>query len=165
MEHEEWKCIYSMYYKPLLLYALSLTKNQQDVEDLIQETFIKAFLSYEKSGSLKFWLVTVLKHEFFNLCRRKQREVLSEDHEKIENQQREKQEDFLEQIIRDEERRILFQEIQNLPVREKEILMEGIYFHFTDEEIAAMHHLSTVNVRKIRSRAKKKLIERLEGTL
>ena len=126
MEHDEWKYIYNIYYKPLLLYALSLTKNQQDAEDLLQETFIKAFLSYEKNGSLKSWLVTVLKHEFINLCRKRKREVFSDDFECTESQQRTAQEDFLEKIIRDEERRILFHEIQNLTIKEKEILMEGI---------------------------------------
>lgn len=48
MEQEEWKQIYEIYQRPLFLYALSLTKNIQDAEDLLQETFIKAFLSYEK---------------------------------------------------------------------------------------------------------------------
>lgn len=52
MEHEEWKEIYEIFYKPMLLYALSLTKNMQDAEDLIQETFIKAFLSYERKGNI-----------------------------------------------------------------------------------------------------------------
>ena len=49
MEQEEWKQIYEIYQRPLFLYALSLTKNIQDAEDLLQETFIKAFLSYEKN--------------------------------------------------------------------------------------------------------------------
>lgn len=35
MEQKEWKAIYEMYYKPLYLYALSLTANQQDAEDLL----------------------------------------------------------------------------------------------------------------------------------
>ena len=63
-EQEEWKQIYEIYQRPLFLYALSLTKNIQDAEDLLQETFIKAFLSYEKTGSIKYWLVTVLRNEF-----------------------------------------------------------------------------------------------------
>ena len=45
MEQNEWKQIYELYYKPMFLYALSLTNNVQDAEDLLQETFVKAFLS------------------------------------------------------------------------------------------------------------------------
>lgn len=48
-------------------------------------------------------------------------------------------------------------------MREKEILMESIYFHLSDQEIAGMHKVSNDNVRKIRSRAKRKLMKRLEG--
>lgn len=76
MEQEEWKQIYEIYQRPLFLYALSLTKNIQDAEDLLQETFIKAFLSYEKTGSIKYWLVTVLRNEFLNLYRKRKREIL-----------------------------------------------------------------------------------------
>lgn len=159
MEHEEWKEIYEIFYKPMLLYALSLTKNMQDAEDLIQETFIKAFLSYERTGNLKCWLITVLKHEYFNLYRKQKREILSDKISITE----EKHEDYLDEFIRNVERRLLFQEIQKLPMREKEILMESIYFHLSDQEIAGMHKVSNDNVRKIRSRAKRKLMKRLEG--
>lgn len=159
MEHEEWKEIYEIFYKPMLLYALSLTKNMQDAEDLIQETFIKAFLSYERTGNLKCWLITVLKHEYFNLYRKQKREILSDKISITE----EKHEDYLDEFIRNEERRLLFQEIQKLPMREKEILMESIYFHLSDQEIAGMHKVSNDNVRKIRSRAKRKLMKQLEG--
>lgn len=44
--------LYEENYKPLYLYALSLTGNKQDAEDLLQETFVKAYLSYENKGSI-----------------------------------------------------------------------------------------------------------------
>ena len=77
MEQNEWKQIYELYYKPMFLYALSLTNNVQDAEDLLQETFVKAFLSYEGKGSIKFWLITVLKHEFVSMVRKRKREIPS----------------------------------------------------------------------------------------
>ncbi len=71
-------------------------------------------------------------------------------------------EDILANLIGQEERRRLFYEIQNLPLKMKEILMESVYFHLKDEEIAKLHGISHENVRKIRSRAKQKLIERMK---
>ena len=68
MKKDEWQLIYEKYHKSVYLYALSLTKNRTDAEDLLQETFVKAFLSYENTGSLKGWLVKVLRNEFYNLC-------------------------------------------------------------------------------------------------
>lgn len=161
MEREEWKIIYEMYQRQLFLYALSLTKNVQDAEDLVQETFIKAFLSYERTGSIKCWLVTVLKHEFFNLCRKRRREVLDDGEVKRDVSE----ETIVDEMIEKEERRNLFYAIQELPITAREILMESIYFQLKDEEIAKMHEITQVNVRKIRSRAKQKLIKRLEGEL
>lgn len=64
-----------------------------------------------------------------------------------------------EQLIQEEERRQLFLAIQKLPLKSKEILIESIYFHFDDEQIAKEHHITRENVRKIRSRAKQKLLQ------
>ena len=41
----------------------------------------------------------------------------------------------------------------------REILIESVYLSMKDEEIAASHQTTKENVRQIRSRAKKKLIE------
>lgn len=160
MKQEEWKMIYQMYQKPLFLYAFSFTKNLQDAEDLLQETFIKAFLSYQSTGSIKCWLITVLKHEFLNLCRKRKKEVLDNGEETLNNRPSEGK-DILEYMVEQEERRRLFQAIQKLPIASKEILIESVYFHLQDGEIAQMHGISRENVRKIRSRAKAKLLTML----
>lgn len=160
MEQKEWKVIYEMYYKPLYLYALSLTANQQDAEDLLQETFVKAFLSYKNTGNIKYWLITVLKHEFLNLQRNRQKELLDNGEIAIDTKGIEG-ESILDRIIANEERQLLFTAIQKLPLQMKEILIESVYFHMKDEEIARIHNLTEVNVRKIRSRTKAKLLEYL----
>ena len=159
MEHEEWKNIYQLYKKSLVLYALSLTKNVQDAEDLLQETFVKAFLSYKNTGSIKYWLVTVLKNEYLNLLKKRKREISNAEKEQPSVSSKD---DMIEQIICQEERRRLFQAIQELPLMQREILMESVYFHLPDETIAKMHGITKENVRKIRSRAKQKLITQLK---
>lgn len=160
MEQKEWKAIYEMYYKPLYLYALSLTANRQDAEDLLQETFVKAFLSYKNTGNIKYWLITVLKHEFLNLQRNRQKELLDNGEIAIDSKVI-GGESILDRIIANEERQLLFTAIQKLPLQMKEILIESVYFHMKDEEIARIHNLTEINVRKIRSRAKGKLLEYL----
>ncbi len=160
MYQEEWKLVYEMYYKPLYLYALSLTGNQQDAEDLLQETFVKAYLSYEASGSLKYWLTIVLRNEYFNLQRKRKKELL--DDGQVLMIQTSEEQDILTKLIEQEERRRLFWEIQQLPVRMKEILMESVYFQMQDEEIGKLHQISKENVRKIRSRARQRLIQNMK---
>ena len=157
MEQNEWKQIYELYYKPMFLYALSLTNNVQDAEDLLQETFVKAFLSYEGKGSIKFWLITVLKHEFVSMVRKQKREIPSGDEHPILNEVS-KEEGILEKLIQEEDRMRLFLAIQKLSLKSREILMESIYFHMNDDQIAKEHGITRENVRKIRSRAKQKLL-------
>ncbi len=163
MHQDEWKLIYETYYKPLYLYALSLANNPQDAEDLLQETFIKTYLSYKDCGSLKYWLITVLRNEFLNQQRKRNKEIL--DEEAMLSRHIPSREDVLTGLIEKEERRQLFFEIQNLPLMMKEILMETVYFQMNDEEIARLHGITRENVRKIRSRAKQRLLEKIGGKI
>ena len=157
MFQDEWKLIYEQFYKPLYLYALSLTGNKQDAEDLLQETFVKAYLSYENKGSIKYWLIVVLKNEFLQMQRKRKKEILKDADTRLASQQ-----NILTDLIEQEERKQLFKEIQNLPLNMKEILIESVYFQMSDKDIAKLHNITNENVRKLRSRAKQKLIERMK---
>ena len=159
MLQDEWKLIYEIYYRALYLYALSLSGNRHDAEDLLQETFVKAFLSYEGGGSIKYWLITVLRNEFYTVQRKRKREVLEEQ---IADREEASNEDIMASFIEKEERRQLFMEIQKLPIQMREVLMESVYFHMEDSDIAKLHGWTKENVRKIRSRAKQKLIEQMK---
>lgn len=157
MFQDEWKSIYEQFYRPLYLYALSLTGNRQDAEDLLQETFVKAYLSYENKGSIKYWLIVVLKNEFLQLQRKRKREILDNEENTLTIQH-----DILTDIIEQEERKQLLGEIQKLPLNMKEILIESAYFQMSDSDIARLHNMTNENVRKIRSRARQKLIEKMK---
>ena len=159
MHQDEWKIIYETYSRSLYLYALSLTENRQDAEDLLQETYVKAYLSYRETGSIKYWLVTVLRNEFYNLQRKRKWEIPGEEEL---SDFRASEKNILEQIIQKEERRHLFLEIQKLRVSMKEVLIESIYFQMKDEEIGKLHGFTNENVRKIRSRAKQKLLKNMK---
>ena len=161
MFQDEWKLIYEQFYKPLYLYALSLTGNPQDAEDLLQETFVKAYLSYENRGSIKYWLIVVLRNEFLQLQRKRKREVLH-DETIASLEENTEGKDILTGIIEQEERKRLFNEIIKLPINMKEILIESVYFQISDNDIAKLHNITNENVRKIRSRAKQKLIEKMK---
>ncbi len=62
-------------------FALSLTRNNDDALDLVQDTFMKAVLYKDKfadSTNLKAWLFTIMKNTFINSYRRavKTREIM-----------------------------------------------------------------------------------------
>jgi RNA polymerase sigma-70 factor (ECF subfamily) len=53
-------------------YAMSLTHNQADAEDLVQETYLRAMSAFERlrpNSNLKSWLFTILRNVYLNQIR------------------------------------------------------------------------------------------------
>ena len=70
--------------------ALRMTRNPADAEDLVQETFAKAFGSFhqfQEGTNLKAWLYRILTNTFINSYRKKQREPKQAASEEIEDWQ------------------------------------------------------------------------------
>ena len=60
---------------PLYRTALRMTRSEADAEDLVQETYIKAFRAREQftpGTNLKAWLFRILTNTFINTYRRRQ---------------------------------------------------------------------------------------------
>ena len=67
--------------------AMGLTRNAADAEDLVQETYVKAFrfASQFKQGThLKAWLHTILHNTFLNMRRHAKRDPIEVDSEQVE---------------------------------------------------------------------------------
>ena len=70
--------------------ALRMTRNPSDAEDLVQETFAKAFGSfhqYKEGTNLRAWLYRILTNTFINSYRKKQREPQQSAAEDVEDWQ------------------------------------------------------------------------------
>ncbi|GAB3598671.1 RNA polymerase sigma factor SigR [Angustibacter peucedani] len=70
--------------------ALRMTRNPADAEDLVQETFAKAFAAfhqYRPGTNLKAWLYRILTNTYINTYRKKQREPQQSDAEQVEDYQ------------------------------------------------------------------------------
>jgi RNA polymerase sigma-70 factor (ECF subfamily) len=70
--------------------ALRMTRNPSDAEDLIQETFAKAYASFHQfteGTNLKAWLYRILTNTFINSYRKRQREPQQAASEEIEDWQ------------------------------------------------------------------------------
>jgi RNA polymerase sigma-70 factor (ECF subfamily) len=70
--------------------ALRMTRNPADAEDLVQETFVKAFAAFhqfEEGTNLKAWLYRILTNTFINTYRKKQRQPQQSPTDQIEDWQ------------------------------------------------------------------------------
>jgi RNA polymerase sigma-70 factor (ECF subfamily) len=70
--------------------ALRMTRNPADAEDLVQETFAKAFASFHQfreGTNLKAWLYRILTNTFINSYRKRQREPRQAATEEVEDWQ------------------------------------------------------------------------------
>ncbi len=156
MNKNEFQQIYDSYYQPLFLYALSLTKNKDDAEDLVANAFVKAFTSFQ-SGNLKSWIYTVLKNEFITKYKQKKRVVSMDD---ISSSWILETTDILDQLIQDEERKWLYQTIYELPDTERDVMLLTLQMSYQDAEISSILNLSIENVRVIRHRAKQFILKK-----
>jgi RNA polymerase sigma-70 factor (ECF subfamily) len=62
----------------LRAFAISLTRNATEADDLVQETIMKAWSNFDKfqqGTELKAWLFTILRNTFFSSKRKTKREV------------------------------------------------------------------------------------------
>jgi RNA polymerase sigma-70 factor (ECF subfamily) len=80
-DQEELRALFEEQALPFLdqLYAagLRMTRNPADAQDLVQETYVKAFSAfrqYQQGTNLKAWLYRILTNTFINTYRKKQRD-------------------------------------------------------------------------------------------
>ncbi len=68
--------------------ALRMTRNPSDAEDLVQETYLKAYRGFEgfqEGTNLKAWLYRILTNTFINTYRAKKRRPDETDIDDLEN--------------------------------------------------------------------------------
>ena len=79
-----------IYLDQLYSAAMRMTRNPQDAEDLVQETYAKAFAAFHQfrqGTNLKAWLYRILTNAFINTYRKKQRQPIQDPHDQIEDWQ------------------------------------------------------------------------------
>ena len=68
--------------------ALRMTRDRTDADDLLQETFLKAFRAYdsfEEGTNLRAWLFRILTNTYISTYRRRQRAPLETDVDDVED--------------------------------------------------------------------------------
>ena len=140
----------SAYANDLYRYAFWLCKQQSMAEDLVQETFARAWkaidsLNDEKAA--KSWLITILRRENARQYEKKQPQWVEIEEEIL-------QADFHQEPLEKLEKEELHKQILTLPDEYKEPLILQVMWGYSGEEIAEQLDLklATVNTRLFRAR-------------
>ncbi len=68
--------------------ALHLTRNKSDAEDLVQDTYLRAYVHFgrfEKGTNLKAWMFKILRNTFINRYNKKKNQGISIDLDAVEH--------------------------------------------------------------------------------
>jgi RNA polymerase sigma-70 factor (ECF subfamily) len=69
-------------------YALRMTNHPADADDLLQETFLKAYRfwdKYEPGTNIRAWLFRIMKNSYINRYRKETKEPATVDYNEVEN--------------------------------------------------------------------------------
>ena len=154
MEHSEFSALYRRWYRPMLLYARSLTGDLATAEDLVQNAFAKALLSYRAGGSVRAWLATVLRNEF--LSQKKREKMYAVPLQEAEAAAVPGS-DPLEGLLVQEQQRRVYEAVLALPEAYRETIVQSAVLGLSDAEIAALRGISQESVRQLRHRARVRL--------
>ena len=86
-EGDEFAAEALQFLEPLFATAMRLTRNRADAEDLVQDTFVKAFRhagQFTRGTNLRAWLYTILHNTWRNRRRDAGREPVEVDSEQVE---------------------------------------------------------------------------------
>jgi RNA polymerase sigma factor (sigma-70 family) len=152
-------------------FAYHLTYNEDDANDLVQETFMKAFRfinSFDAGTNAKAWLFKILKNGFINEYRKKKKEPSKVDYEDIiayQDADEEKggvafdlREDIFDGMMGDE----ITIALNRLPIDFKTVILLCDIEGFTYEEIAKIIDIPIGTVRSRLHRARNMLKESLK---
>ncbi|GJM30992.1 MAG: RNA polymerase sigma factor RpoE [Cyclobacteriaceae bacterium] len=155
----------------LYTFAYHLTYNEDDANDLVQETYLKAYRfidSYHEGTNAKAWLFRILKNAFINQYRKKSKQPTKVDYEEIINYHDEEDSQYSSYLDLREE---MFQgmmgdevttAINALPVDFRVVILLCDIEGFTYEEIAKIIDIPIGTVRSRLHRARNMLKEKLK---
>lgn len=140
----------------LRAFAISLTRNVAEADDLVQDTIVKAWSNIEKfavGSNLQAWLFTILRNTFYSTLRKHRREVPDPDGIHAQSL-----------FVRpDHDGKLAYAEFQTafdqLSAEHREVLILVGASGFSCEEAAATMGVAVGTVKSRTSRARKRLAE------
>ena len=146
----------ALHLKPMRAFAVSLTRNLAEADDLVQDTIVKAWTNADRftpGTNLQAWLFTILRNTYYSSLRKRRREVSDPDGIHAQGL-----------FVRpDHDGRLAYADFQRafdqLTAEHREVLTLIGASGFSCEEAAATIGVAVGTVKSRTSRARKRLTE------
>ena len=154
-------------------FAFRLTMDEDDANDLVQDTYLKAFRfisSFERGTNAKAWLFRILKNSFINDYRKKTKEPSKVDYQEVEtfydseeaagtDQTTDLRAETVQDLLGDE----IANALNSLPVDFRTVIILSDIEGFTYEEMAKILDIPIGTVRSRLHRARQLLKDKLKN--
>jgi RNA polymerase sigma-70 factor (ECF subfamily) len=168
---EEFSRLVNMYSSKIYRLAIKMLTHQQDAEDVLQETFLKAYRglkSFDGRSKLSTWLFRIATNEALMILRRKQPEFVSID-DSTETEEGEQEPVQIidwcclpeNEFLSEETKKLLDAAVQTLPESLKVVFLLRDINDLSTHETAEVLGLSDTAVKTRLSRARLRLREEL----
>jgi len=152
--------IYRTYFSELYSYGKKLSKDENTVEDCIQELFVELWNRRDKlseTDAIKPYLFVSLKRKIFHTIKKIRKSTDTELEEKYFAAELSIDEILIAQETTEEQKSCLKSAFEELSDRQKEILYLKYYSEMDYEEISRIMDMNYQSARNLVSRAIKKL--------
>jgi RNA polymerase sigma-70 factor (family 1) len=149
---EAFDQLYALYYRPLCYFAEGMVGNGETAQDLATESFIKLLQKpnhFDSTQSLKSYLYTITKNGCLDHLRKLRRH--EDAHLEIMHRTEAGYDDAEHQLIRAEVLQTIYQAIEKLPLKYKQIMELALFFGKRNEEIAEHLQMAAQTVRNRKS--------------
>ena len=171
-DQEAFKRLMDKYQKPLYYHVLKMVKNHEQVEDIVQESFMKAFSnlsSYNTNYAFSTWMYRITTNHTIDFLRKKKLQTTSIN-EPVRAKDGEMQMQIVggaetdRMIIRKERKKIVTDAIQNLPEKYREVIvmrhLEEMSYQEISEELDIPLGTVKAHIFRAREMLYKALIDR-----
>jgi len=156
--HKAQMQIYKLYYRSMFNTSLRIVKSAHDAEDIMQDSFIQAFdklEQYKENGSFGGWLKSIIVNNSLDFIRKQTpQSEFSDQMELVEN---ENEDSVVDMKLKD-----IKSALENIKDEYRIIISLYLFEGYDHEEISDILKISYNLSRTRYSRAKKKLLEKVQ---
>ena len=151
IDSKKFEKIYNNYYKLLYSVAYSYLKNSSDVEEAVQEAFLKFLKTktkFKTDENIKFWLVRVIINYCINQLKNKKRYVTDDEYVmSIPDNSNNNRSEYINSLV------------ERLDIKYRIVIVLFYYENYSIEEISKELKISQSATKMRLKRAKEKISE------